>query len=184
MNEKMSGRVACYVSTAAIGAAVLGSYGYLSTQKHLDSYWAGLKGPVFKYWAVSALITATSFLFLIVNWCFLLNGNTTTIYGKTLNDSFTPLILPILLVFLLSAATWAWITIAARKGNKLASKAVTLCLWLTALSSFGLFILAVGTREEGSAVGWKVPLATVAGMFVASHHIIWDAELWRATWPY
>jgi hypothetical protein len=66
----------------------------------------------------------------------------------------------------------------------MASKAVTICLWLTALSSFGLFLTAVGTREQGPKLGWKVPLATVAGMFVASHHIIWDAELWRATWPY
>ena len=40
-------------------------------------------------------------------------------------SAYGQMILPMLLVFLLSAATWAWITIAARKGSKMASKAVT-----------------------------------------------------------
>ena len=179
----MSSRTACIASTVAFGAAVLGSYGYLSRQPNTSSYWAALKGPLFKYWLVSALITACSFLFLMINWCFLLNRETATIFDVKLEDSYS-FILPVLLIFLISASLWAYLTIMAKKGNRSASMGVTVSVWLTALSSFGLFLLSVGTRESGKKLGWKVPLATVAGMFVASHHIIWDAEIWRSTWNY
>lgn len=176
-------RVASGASVGILGACVLGSYGYLMTRENVESYWGGLKGPLFKYWVVSALITAASFLFLMTNWIFLLDQKTTTVFDVKLERAFD-FILPMLLVFLLSASAWVWITVAARRGSKSASSAVTVCLWLTALSSFGLFVFALGTRESSTKIGWKVPLATIAGFFVASHHITWDAEVWRATWKY
>jgi hypothetical protein len=76
---------------------------------------------------IYAFITAASFLFLVINWCFLLDTKTTTVFDMSLDSAsaYGQMILPMLLVFLLSAATWAWITIAARKGSKMASKAVT-----------------------------------------------------------
>lgn len=175
--------VACYVVTIVFGAVILYSYSRLARRTDSNQYWGGLEGPLFKYWLVSALVTAPSFLFLVFNWCFLLDEDTATVYGTPLDDAYA-IILSVLIVFLVSAALWVTVTIAARNGGRLASFSLTVNLWTTALASVALFLLAIGTRAGGESVDWKEAVCSVAGFFVASHHVVWDAEVWRATFDF
>jgi len=175
-------RVVTLASIGALGACVLVSYGYLARQSDNSEYWGPLKGSLLVYWAISALMTAISFLYLSSYWLLIADRDTTTVYSRALKDTYS-ILLPVYLVFLISAALWVGVTVyAKRTGSTMASRGVTVLLWATAASSMTMLVLMAGTRE--STEGWKQPLAVMAAAFVSFHHLIFDAILWREGWNY
>ena len=175
-------RVVTLASIGALGACVLGSYGYLARQPDNSEYWGPLKGSVLIFWGISALMTAISFLYMSTYWLLLADRNTTTVWSKPIQDMF-PILLAVYLVFLLSAALWVGVTVyAKRTGSRAASRGVTALLWSTAAASMAMLVLMVGTREP--TLGWRQPLAVLAAALVAAHHLIFDSILWREGWKY
>lgn len=177
----MSIRLASIGSTTALGVAVVGSYIYLAQRADNAEFWGPLKGTVLGWWALSALMTAASFLYVWVYVYFVADRHSTTVWGRRLEDSYGAL-LAIYMVFMVAASLWVMLSVLAKRGVPWASQAVTAVLWLTALASMALFVMMVGTREP--TLGVRQPLAVIAGAFLAFHHIIWDAQLWRAGWMY
>lgn len=164
----------CLITACVMGAGVLISYVWLAYKKGNRDLWGGLKGPLFKYWLGTAIVTALSFLFLVINWCFIIDPNFTFMFNELVSDSWH-IIFAVLFVFLLSAFSWTFVTLYI-------PKLTWLPLWITALASLGLFVLTAATREGSVGLSWNVVVATVAGMVLVAHHFIWDAMVWNATW--
>lgn len=180
----MASRTAGIVVCSALGAAVVGSYIYLAQRPDANMFWGGLKGKLLVFWAISALITALSFLYIWTYVYFLADAKMTNVWNRSLHDSYG-ILLAIYSVFMFSAACWVAVSVLAKNGVSWASKAVTAVLWSTAISSMALFVFLIGLREMDTNVTTaKAGLAILAGSFLFAHHLTWDAEIWRSTWEY
>ncbi len=164
-----------------LGALILCSYCWIAKREYLGS--ALEKRCMFWFWTASALLTALSWCWLMLYWLVIASSDRVTVWGLTLEEFYDYLFV-FALVFLLSALTWAPFTVLAHK-NKLPRWTVSLSLWATAAASFAFFAAAVGTRSATPPDTWHSNdlLCSLAGGFIAFHHLTWDAIVWDQTWP-
>lgn len=167
--------------TTALGAGVVGTYIYLATRPQVSDFWGPLQGALLGHWAASAALTVVAFLYIWTYLYFLADRKKTEMWGRPLEDRYS-LLLATYVVFLTAAVLWVPLSVAARQGRPGASRGVTAVLWFTALSALTLFVLLVGLREK--SLGAQETLAVIAGSWLAFHHIIWDAQVWRSGWKF
>jgi hypothetical protein len=164
-----------------LGVSILLSYCAIRKREYLGS--ALEKRGLFWFWAVSAGLTALSWCYLMLYWLVIASADRVTVWGLAL-EAFYDYLFAFALVFLLSALTWAPFTVLVHN-NKIPRWTVTLSLWVTAAASFAFFVAAAGTRSAAPPDTWHSNdlLCSLAGGFIAFHHLTWDAIVWDQTWP-
>ena len=144
------------------GAAVLGSYAWGFSYANLKSkdLWGPLTGRLREYWIVSALLTATSFVYLWYWWAFGAGEESASVQAW-------------FLVFLTSAFLWmflVWRFVRTGQGRW----SVSLNLWITAIASIALLDLVVSDPDASR-------LTLAAAIMVMVHHVMFDAIVWDAS---
>jgi len=131
--------------------------------------WGGLprttwyKNP----WIVSMILTVVSYLYMTGMWVFDLYE--APIYNQIGLQKYVALSY---VSFMTGAILWAPYTLVAlHRRQKMLT--VALALWLTALGSVGMFILACGLKEQP----WMVVASTICML----HHVGFDAIYWWVT---
>jgi len=155
------------------GVAVLGSYAWGATRSDVnkDKLWGPLKGNLFRYWLLSALLTASSFLYLWWLWAF----------DTKLSDTNEIVMLVFMCLFLVSASLWMYLTVQNARG-KIARRWITWNLWTTAIASAGL--MAMTTRLPLGIERWKQDLAIASGTMLVVQHVLFDAIFWNEGFVY
>lgn len=118
----------------------------------------------FKLWAMSALIAAFSFLYVLVEICFFVESDP----PKSSLCAY--------LVFLFSAHAWAPLTLLSFHNNQLKVWVIVL-LVLTAISSIVLTV-TLSTKNLGPRHTWIV----VMSVPICLHCTIWDGVLWNVAY--
>lgn len=157
----------------AFGTVVLSSYAWGVTRKDIsrEQLWGPLTGRLKAYWAVSALLTAASYLFLWWLWAF----------DTELSGTDEVLLLVFQAVFLLSASLWMFLTVQHLRG-RLPRWPITASLWTTAAASCGL--MALSQRLPLAAPEWKRHIAVASGTMLVVQHVFWDAIVWNEGFLY
>lgn len=180
----MSGeRIGYMCATVILGVVVVVSYGVAFWYyRRADAvHWRGLTGRVWWAWAASAGLTALSFIFTFVYWWCLVDPDKTVVWGVAVGQQWST-VGGVFIGFLVGAIAWAWTFWKSENEPDSCWPAVnnTGALWVTAAGAVGLFVLAVGTRDQDD-VGWKQPLACICGAVLAGHHLYMDAVFWGMT---
>ena len=130
-----------------------------------NNIWAGLpKIP----WIISMILTVSSYLYMTGMWAIELDE--VPIYGL---KSLQKYVVLSYLFFMTGAILWAPYTlISLHRREKML--AVALALWLTAIGSIGMFILACGLENQ--------PWMVVSSLICMLHHVGFDAIYWWFTW--
>lgn len=163
-----------------LGGSVLATYGLLwyRSRPHQD-YWGALRGPMLRYWTVSALLTAAAFLYMIAFY-FLDPPSHVTVFGRTLDPDGHLFMLPWWLLFLVSAVCWAPLLMSVPHAGHWTDQAMSAVLWTTAAGATGLFAMTLGTECAGPA--WRSRTLMASGALLMAHHWYMDAWLWNTTW--
>lgn len=153
-----------------MGPNVLITYVETYRSALVGQLWGGLprsawyKNP----WVISMILTVVSYLYMSGMWIFDLDD--ALIYGQEGLQKYVALSY---ISFMTGAILWAPLSlIALHRGEKLA--VVAWALWLTALGSVGMFVLACGLENQP----WMIAAATMCML----HHVGFDAVYWWATW--
>ena len=177
-----------FLVTIGLGVSILGSYVWMVTRAKGREFFGRLLGSepwALGYWTGSAVLTAISWLWLLLYWVILADPNV-LVWGYGIDEFRDSIVFPALTVFLVSALCWAPLTVYCHERQSWTLRIlITAVLWVTALASVALFAMAAGTRVRPGA-GWSTTecLLSLAGGMVAFHHVIWDACVWDATWDY
>lgn len=153
-----------------MGPCVLITYAEAYRSVLVGQLWGGLprstwyKNP----WVISMILTVISYLYMTGMWIFDLDD--ALIYGQEGLQKYVGLSY---VSFMSGAILWAPLAlIALYRGDKMA--VVALALWLTALGSVGMFVLACGLENQS----WMIVAATMCML----HHVGFDAVYWWSTW--
>ena len=145
------------------GLPVLFSYAYMYNYSDVSDLWGKLENCMYLSWVISVALTVLSYGYLF--WFF--------IYKNTMYES---ILCAIYVIFLSSAAQWAFFAIIDVKDKK-KSSFLLVNLIITALATAGLLVMTVliGIRE-----GWDIynVLALVGACIMVLHHAVFDAIVW------
>lgn len=153
-----------------MGPMVLVTYVEAVRSPLAGQLWGGLPRAVWykNPWFISMGLTVVSYLYMSGMWVFELD--TARVYGQ---EDFQKYVVLSYATFMTGAVLWAPLTLVAlQRRQKLATVAVA--LWLTALGSVGMLVLAAGLKGQP----WMVAAATMCMV----HHVFFDAVYWWATW--
>lgn len=153
-----------------MGSNVLMTYVEAYRSKLADRLWGGLprtswyKNP----WVISMMLTVVSYLYMTSMWIFRLDE--ALIFKQQGLQKYVVLSY---VTFMSGAILWAPLTLVAlHRDEKL--PCVALALWMTALGSVGMLVLASGLEGQ--------PWMIAASLMCMVHHVGYDAVYWWATW--
>lgn len=161
------------------GAGVLGSYAWGLQQPQASKLW----GPVLsqpdikKAWSVFAVLTALSFLYLLVYVWFLLDDESATFFGEDFGSLGESLYATGFIVLTLVASGYMYLALRQRQLKRY-SKALSANLWSVAGASGLLFLLPMAT-SDGDTMAFKHIAARVSGTLLLIQHLVWDAVVWN-----
>lgn len=153
-----------------MGPMVLVTYVEAIRSPLANQLWGGLPRVIWykNPWMLSMGLTVVSFLYMTGMWVFALD--TANVYGQ---EDLQKYVVLSYVTFMTGAILWAPMTLVAlQRQRKL--NTVALALWLTAIGSVGMLVLAAGLKEHP----WMITTATMCMV----HHVFFDAVYWWATW--
>jgi len=148
------------------GFAVLLSYAFLYYDPDSDKAWGGIEEGLYRsIWIASTGLTTASYVFLWACFVFIIEEQSLVLLYSWL-------------VFLITAAQWAYLTlIDIKEGRK--SIVLLINLVLTATACVGIFAVCLGVKGHDELRPWLIAASII--MFL--HHAVADAWLWWALFP-
>jgi len=149
-----------------LGVLILLTYVEAFRSEHVSNLWGGLPK---KPWVFSTILTVISFLYLSINWVFIMDDE--QLFDKPFIE-YRHYVLLQYILFLSGAVLWSFSTLLALQRQR-KMLFVLFVLWMTALGSIGIFVMTCGLEDQ--------ILMQICGTIMMLHHVIFDALWWWIT---